>query len=47
MAALTEAAETIEDMWTNLSIMTAKRVRTMSGFETVEDDPEKGDGNHA
>lgn len=38
----TEAAETIADMWTNLSITTVNKVRTMQGLEPIEIVPDDG-----
>ncbi|MBZ9654663.1 hypothetical protein [Phyllobacterium lublinensis] len=35
-ASMTEAAETIADMWTNLSIATANRLRALQGLEPIE-----------
>jgi hypothetical protein len=31
-----EAAETIEDTWTNLSVATANRLRTMRGLDPID-----------
>lgn len=35
-ASMTEAADTIADMWTNLSIATANRLRVLQGLEPIE-----------
>lgn len=43
---LTEAAETIADMWTNLSIATANKLRTIQGLKPIDFAPDKnGDQN--
>ena len=34
-----EAAETIEDTWTNLSVATANRLRTMRGLDPIDVEP--------
>jgi copper(I)-binding protein len=38
--AIVEAAETIEDTWTNLSVATANRLRTMRGLKPIDIGPE-------
>ena len=40
-ASLTEAADTIADMWTNLSIATANRLRVLQGLEPIEFPPDE------
>ena len=40
---LTEAAETIADMWTNLSVTTANNLRVMQGLAPIEFPPETTD----
>ena len=37
---LTEAAETIADMWTNLSVTTANKLRAMQGLAPIEFPPD-------
>jgi len=36
---LTEAAETIADMWTNLSVATANKLRVIQGLAPIEFPP--------
>ncbi len=38
---LTQAAETIADMWTNLSIVTANRLRALQGLTPIEFPPDE------
>lgn len=39
---LTEAAETIEDTWINLSIATANKLRAMRGLDPIDIPPDNG-----
>lgn len=41
---LTDAAETIADMWTNLSVATANKVRVMQGLAPIEFPPNENEG---
>jgi hypothetical protein len=40
---LTDAAETIADMWTNLSVATANKVRAMQGLAPIEFPPNENE----
>jgi len=41
--ALYEAAESLEDIWSTLSVATANKVRTMQGLEPIEFDDDVDD----